>query len=103
MAPVPSLEAIRQALWDEMTGRFRSQSARWSPRTSGNNAFDDYRSDTLRRLEEEEKEFREFLQRLRAAKDKAEFDQFMADRRARTASPSPATADQHPSDQHPSA
>ena len=53
----------------------------WSPQASGNNAFDRYRSDTLQRLEEEQKEFREFLSRLRAAKDKAEFDQFMTDRR----------------------
>jgi hypothetical protein len=50
-------------------------------RTSGNVAFDEYRRETLRRLEEEQKEFEEYLQRLRAAKDKAEFDQFMAERR----------------------
>jgi hypothetical protein len=48
--------------------------------SSGNRAFDEYRMDTLKRLEEEQKEFREFLDRLRHAKDKAEFDQFMADR-----------------------
>jgi len=35
----------------------------------------------LRRLEEEVDEFQAFLQRLRHAKDKAEFDQFMAERR----------------------
>ena len=52
--------------------------------SSGNAAFDEYRSETLKRLEEEEKEFREFLDRLRKAKDKAEFDQFMADRRRRS-------------------
>jgi hypothetical protein len=50
------------------------------PRTSGNQAFDEYRADTLRRLEREQSEFREFLSRLRAAMDKAEFDQFMAER-----------------------
>jgi hypothetical protein len=56
----------------------------WQPsRSSGNRAFDEYREETLRRLEEEQREFREFLGRLRMAKDKAEFDQFMADRRAR--------------------
>ena len=49
--------------------------------TSGNRAFDEYRADTLRRLEEEEREFRSFLDRLRFAKDKAEFDQFLAERR----------------------
>ena len=59
----------------------------WQPRSSGNNAFDEYRTDTLRRLEDEEKEFHEFLGRLRAAKDKAEFDQFMADRRSRGGTP----------------
>ena len=53
------------------------------PRSSGNRAFDDYRTETLRRLEEEQREFKEFLERLRFAKDRAEFDQFMAERRNR--------------------
>ena len=34
-------------------------------------------------LKEEQREFKEFLQRLRFAKDRAEFDQFMAERRNR--------------------
>jgi len=51
--------------------------------SSGNRAFDEYRAETLRRLEEEQREFREFLDRLRFAKDKTEFDQFMAERRNR--------------------
>lgn len=51
--------------------------------SSGNVAFDEYRRETLKRLEEEQKEFRDYLDRLRAAKDKAEFDQFMAERRGR--------------------
>jgi len=50
-------------------------------RRSGNVAFDEYRRETLRRLEEEQKEFEEYLDRLRAAKDKSEFDQFMSERR----------------------
>lgn len=54
---------------------------------SGNAAFDEYRTETLRRLEEEQKEFVEYLERLRRAKDKAEFDQFMADRRRPTIVP----------------
>jgi len=53
-------------------------------RTSGNAAFDEYRSETLRRLEQEQQEFEEYLDRLRAAKDKAEFDAFMAERRGIT-------------------
>ena len=51
--------------------------------SSGNQAFDEYRTATLRRLEEEQAEFTSFLDRLRFAKDKAEFDQFMAERRTR--------------------
>jgi Protein of unknown function (DUF2852) len=50
-------------------------------RSTGNRAFDEYRAETLRRLEEEANEFHAFLKRLRHAKDKAEFDQFMAERR----------------------
>jgi hypothetical protein len=53
--------------------------------SSGNSAFDEYREETLRRLEQEQDEFREFLERLRHAKDKAEFDQFMAERKRRAA------------------
>ena len=61
------------------------------PPTSGNQAFDDYRAETLRRLEEDQRSFQDFLRRLRSAKDKAEFDQFMTERqdRAQTASPHP--------------
>jgi hypothetical protein len=61
--------------------------------TSGNRAFDEYKAETLRRMEEEQKEFGSFLERLRFAKDKAEFDQFMAERRAR---PSAPTSDEQP-------
>lgn len=55
--------------------------------SSGNRAFDEYKQDTLRRLEEEQSDFKSFLERLRHAKDKAEFDQFMAEHRARPTSP----------------
>ena len=48
--------------------------------SSGNSAFDSYKADMLNRLEEEQKAFEAFLQRLRDAKDKSEFDQFMDDR-----------------------
>ena len=73
-------------------GRWYNKAETWGagwrqPRTSGNHAFDEYRTETLRRLEEEEREFREFLDRLRQAKDKAEFDQFMADRGRRPDGP----------------
>ena len=51
--------------------------------SSGNRAFDEYRGETLRRLEAEQREFLDFLERLRHAKDKAEFDQFMSERSPR--------------------
>ena len=51
--------------------------------SSGNAAFDEYRTETIKRLEDEQKEFVEYLEKLRQAKDKQEFDQFMADRRGR--------------------
>ncbi len=47
---------------------------------SGNTAFDAYRDETIRRLEEEQDAFAAFLRRLREAKDKSEFDAFMEDR-----------------------
>jgi hypothetical protein len=53
--------------------------------SSGNAAFDEYRSETLRRLEEEQREFVEYLERLRKAKDRQEFEQFMAERNRRPA------------------
>ncbi len=60
---------------------------------TGNTAFDSYKAETLRRLEEEQQAFEEFLQRLRDAKDKSEFDQFMDERsRAAKAEDDPAPA-----------
>ncbi|MEM1298636.1 MAG: DUF2852 domain-containing protein [Pseudomonadota bacterium] len=50
-------------------------------RPTGNTAFDEYREETLRRLQDEQTAFESFLGNLRRAKDKAEFDQFMTERR----------------------
>ena len=69
------------------TDRVRSRRDWFAPASSGNRAFDDYRSETLKRLEEEQREFKDFLARLRFAKDRAEFDQFMADRRQQPLDP----------------
>jgi len=55
--------------------------------STGNAAFDSYKSQTLRRLEEEQDAFEAFLQRLREAKDKSEFDQFMDDRASKARDP----------------
>ena len=76
-----------QEKMDRLRGRMEgSRSGAWwgQPRSSGNRAFDEYRTETLRRLEEEQREFKEFLERLRFAKDRAEFDQFMSERRTRS-------------------
>jgi hypothetical protein len=59
----------------------------FGPPSSGNRAFDEYRTETLQRLEEEQREFQEFLVRLRHAKDKEEFDAFMAQHRSRPTPP----------------
>jgi hypothetical protein len=70
--------------FDEKAREFKGPRWRdWARRqpSSGNVAFDEYREQTLRRLEQEHEEFMEFLRNLRQAKDKAEFDQFMAERR----------------------
>ena len=77
--------------WQDKMDRVRSKVDWWGATapSSGNRAFDEYRADTLRRLEEEQREFKEFLQRLRFAKDRAEFDQFMAERRNRPDAPQP--------------
>ena len=68
--------------WNERADRLPSQTWWGQQPTSGNRAFDEYWADTLRRLELEKRDFQEFLARLRMAKDKAEFDEFMASREA---------------------
>lgn len=49
-------------------------------RSTGNAAFDTYKAETLRRLQDEQEAFEAFLDRLRTAKDKTEFDAFMSER-----------------------
>ena len=68
------------------------RSARWGQRHgSGNVAFDEYRDATLRKLDEEQREFHDYLDRLRSAKDRAEFDQFMRERGNQPPAAPPAT------------
>ena len=79
----------RGKAWAEKCGRgpngFGGHSFRQS---SGNAAFDDYRAEQLRRLEEERQRldeevnaFHDYMRNLRMAKDREEFDRFMGDRR----------------------
>ncbi len=77
------------------SGSHRERRAGWGG-GSGNSAFEEYKAETLRRLEEEQNEFMDFLSRLRHAKDKAEFDQFMEERRRRAETPpeNPASGEQ---------
>ena len=83
--------------WHNERKRYRDGFKKWrhgrnsEPATSS--AFEDYREQTLRRLEEEEREFHDYLERLRRAKDKEEFDQFMEELKNRP----PRTDDDTPS------
>lgn len=70
-----------------------SRAVRTTFRSSGNTAFDAYKADTLRRLQEEQDSFENFLERLREAKDKNEFDQFMNERERKTEEPAASDTD----------
>ena len=51
-------------------------------RSSGNAAFDERRRETLRAIQEEAEAFADFERRQREARDREEFDRFMAERNA---------------------
>ena len=83
------LALLAYMIWSKRMFSGKSCAARGSrrmmtTRSTGNAAFDAYKADTLRRLEEEQQHFEAFLERLREAKDKAEFDQFMDERAKRS-------------------
>ena len=65
-------------------GRHRS-------RSTGNTAFDEYRNETLRRLDDEREAFDAFVDQLRRAKDQEQFDKFMAERSNDSSGPTPAS------------
>ncbi|MBV2360898.1 DUF2852 domain-containing protein [Thalassococcus sp. CAU 1522] len=73
-------------MFSKSCGHRTARHAAWSAlKPSGNSAFDAYKADMLQRLEREQDAFEAFLQRLRDAKDKAEFDQFMDERAKKAA------------------
>ncbi len=80
------LAVLGYMLWSGKMGKCSgSKWKKWSHGysrggSSGNLAFDEYKDETLRRLEDEQKEFQMFLERLKLAKDQKEFDQFMTER-----------------------
>ena len=79
--------------WLDLRGAAKGM-AIWSrtaaSRPSGNDAFDAYRKGELDHLEEQGEEFQAFLGRLRLARDKEEFDGFMAEQRKAVATRLPA-------------
>jgi hypothetical protein len=91
--------------WERKRARWDERRQRWGGphgphggglHETGNRAFDEYRADALRKLEEEANEFRAFLERLRMARDRAEFDEYMTERRNRPSGPGPAEGPQGP-------
>ena len=68
--------------WGMRFGPWRGMTAP-NAKAAPNAAFEEYRQQTLQKLEREQAEFKSFLDQLRLAKDKAEFDQFMAERGSR--------------------
>lgn len=69
-----------QANADEIVEKLRALGPEAARRSTGNASFDAYRTELLQRLEQEQDDFDAFLERLRTARDKREFDSFMEDR-----------------------
>ena len=70
-------------------GGAMSRASRYYASTTGNAAFDEWRTAELARLDEErrkldeaQREFAEYVDAIRRAKDREEFERFMAERRA---------------------
>ena len=86
---------------DSMFGSFRHCRGRENfnfTSATGNAAFDDWRREELerlaaerRKLDEARAEFEEYAAELRRARDKEEFDRFMAGRRSKAATPAAET------------
>jgi hypothetical protein len=91
--PVPEwLREPVERVYGAFDGVASFRETRWNAGSftgTGNRAFDDYRRAELerleqerRRLDDEAREFRNFVEELKRAKDREEFDTFMAKRRA---------------------
>ena len=91
----PDLRSVAERGWGYARSTMSSgpsTSKPWAygfrPATSGNSAFDDWKTAELARLEEERRkledahrEFAEFVENVRKAKDREEFERFMSERR----------------------
>jgi Protein of unknown function (DUF2852) len=98
----PDLQTLATNKWEDARAMMSSNSgwacggaarrARRFYSASGNAAFDEWRTAELVRLDEErrkldeaQREFAEYVDAIRRAKDREEFERFMAERRARPA------------------
>jgi hypothetical protein len=70
---------VRRAYWRYQNRQFDGPPRRRDP---DNSAFDGYRRATLNKLDDEAREFRAFLAKLRQAADAADFQAFLNSRRA---------------------
>ena len=52
-----------------------------APASSGNAAFDAYKAQVLKDLEEEQRQFNDYVEQLRKARDRDEFERFMKSRK----------------------
>lgn len=93
--PMPDVMAAARARFSGLSGFDREARARWRPfeQTTGNAAFDEWRKAEMDKLEEErrkldqaERDFAAHKEDLRRARDREEFDRFMAARRGPAAS-----------------
>jgi hypothetical protein len=87
--PLPDVVEMARERFNGFARGFRPEERRrWRPfETSGNAAFDEWRKTELEKLEEQrrkldaaEREFAEHMDNLRRARDKEEFERFMAAR-----------------------
>ena len=54
-----------------------------APTSSGNAAFDQYKAETLADLERQQAEFADYVENLRQARDREEFEHFMKSRKSK--------------------
>lgn len=90
----PDIRTVAERGWSRARGAFSSGPAaaprNWSYNSSGNSAFNSWKQAELARLEEERRkldnahrEFAEFMDNVRRARDREEFERFMNERRNR--------------------
>ena len=77
------LIVLGSAIWRAQARGWQRRHAAPFLRGTGNAALDEHQAETRRRLDEEGGQFRDFLERKRKSRDKAAFDNFLAERRGR--------------------